>query len=271
MNKGMLFLPRGEGAVVDLRLECRHMVMRNTLAVALMALLAPLIFVGSASAQAGLACSGTVCGLGGQIRGQIGEGLPLPLSIAPARSGPFSAVTIQTAPLFSAFSLPFVGNGLGQPGQIKPTPSATIMQTLGSAPRALTMRTAQFFYGDQPQRSFAAPGFAGVIFPVQTKLSFTFPHPGTTGHTAMNTVPGQGGSVMFSASGRPGGATVTFCAGSGGTGGSVDNNFNGAFSHPAMVSASTASCDSPGPAISLAGSATCEGSVRRWSSSTRTA
>ena len=98
MNNGMLLLPRGEGAVVDLRLECRHMVTRNTLALALMALLAPLIFVGSASAQAGLACLGTVCGLGGQIRKQIGRGLPLPISIAPARSGPFSAVTIQTAP-----------------------------------------------------------------------------------------------------------------------------------------------------------------------------
>jgi hypothetical protein len=48
----------------------------------------------------------------------------------------------------------------------------------------------------------------------------------------MNTVPGQGGSVRFSASGRPGGATVTFCAGSGGTGGSIDNNFNGACQSP---------------------------------------
>jgi len=207
------------------------MVMRNTLAVALMALLAPLIFVGSASAQAGLACSGTVCGLGGQIRKQIGRGLPLPISIAPARSGPFVDITIQTQPATPA-GLPLVGNGLGQPGQIKPTPSATIMQTLGSAPRALTMRTAQFFYGDQPQHSIAPPGFGAVNFAVQTNLSFTFPHPGTTGHTAMNTVPGQGGSVMFSASGRPGGATVTFCAGSGGTGGSIDNNFNGACQSP---------------------------------------
>ena len=32
-------------------------------------------------------------------------------------------------------ALPLVGLGLGQPGQVKPKPNATIMQMLGPAPR----------------------------------------------------------------------------------------------------------------------------------------
>jgi hypothetical protein len=206
--------------------------MRNRLPLALITLMAALTLAGAASAQAGLACSGTVCGLGGQIRHQDGRnGHPLPYSSASARTGPFVDITIQSLPA-SLFALPLVGQGLGQPGQIKPTPSATIMQTLGSAPRALTLGTGQFFRGGQPQQSILFIGAAVAIFGLQTNLSFTFPHPGTTGNTTMNTVPGQGGSMMFSAGGRPGGATITFCSGSGGAGGSPDNNFNGACQLP---------------------------------------
>ncbi|MFP6654159.1 MAG: hypothetical protein VCB25_00930, partial [Myxococcota bacterium] len=63
------------------------MSIRNKLVIVMVAFLAPFIFASTATAQAGAACSGTVCGLGGQIRGQIGDGLPLPISIAPAQGG----------------------------------------------------------------------------------------------------------------------------------------------------------------------------------------
>ena len=72
------------------------MTIRNRLAIALVVFLAPMVFASTAYAQAGLACAGTSCGLGGQIRGQIGDGLPLPISIAPARTGPFADVTFLT-------------------------------------------------------------------------------------------------------------------------------------------------------------------------------
>ena len=104
------------------------MAMRNRVTLALIILMASLTLAGAASAQAGLACSGNVCGLGGQIRHQDGRnGHPLPCSIASARTGPFADITIQSLQA-TLFALPLVGQGLGQPGQIKPTPSATIMQ-----------------------------------------------------------------------------------------------------------------------------------------------
>ncbi|HEB91069.1 MAG TPA: hypothetical protein ENI85_15955, partial [Deltaproteobacteria bacterium] len=108
--------------------------------------LLPLAFATTASAQAGVACSGTTCGLGGQIRGQIGDGLPLPISIAPAQTGAFSGITIQTAPA-TPNGLPLVGLGLGQPGQVKPTTMATIMQTTAmTANRSLTLMSGVFQY-----------------------------------------------------------------------------------------------------------------------------
>ena len=75
------------------------MTIRNRLAIALMTFLVPMAFASTGSAQptgAGDACVGTQCGLGGQLRGQIGDGLPLPISIAPARTGPFVDITIQS-------------------------------------------------------------------------------------------------------------------------------------------------------------------------------
>jgi hypothetical protein len=94
------------------------MTFRNRLVIALMTFLVPMAFASTGSAQpsgAGDACVGTACGLGGQIRGQIGEGLPLPISIAPARTGAFADITIQSLPATPS-GLPLVGQGLGQPG-----------------------------------------------------------------------------------------------------------------------------------------------------------
>ncbi len=213
------------------------MSIRIKLAITLVTFLAAMAFTTTASAQAGVACSGTVCGLGGQIRGQIGDGLPLPISIAPGYTGPFqggtsvggynNAVT-HTAPATPS-GAPLVGKGLGQPGQIKPTTAATIMQTTGAAPRAITMPPEVFGYGPAPQGSIGVVNFNKAVFAVQTNLIFDSPHPGTDGNGANVTVPGGGGSRMLSAGGRPGLPTVSYYAGatSGmGTGGSPSNNYN---------------------------------------------
>ena len=200
------------------------MSIRNKLAIALVAFLAPFVFASTATAQAGAACSGTTCGLGGQIRGQIGDGLPLPISIAPAQggsgpaatNGPFTGITIQTAPATPA-GLPLVGNGLGQPGQIKPTVAATIQQTLGAAPRQLTLAPGVFFYGNQPQGSIGVVNFNAAVFAVQTNLTYDSPHPGTT-PMGLAAVTFSGGAIptpmanVFSAGGRIGAGIVSYYA-----------------------------------------------------------
>jgi len=209
------------------------MAIRIKLAITLLTFLAAMAFTGTASAQAGLACSGTVCGLGGQIRGQIGDGLPLPISIAPGYTGPFKGgtsvgglnnVVIKSGPA-TPNGLPLVGNGLGQPGQIKPTASATVMQTTavaGSLGRAITLPAEQFGYGPAPEGSIGVVNFNNAVFAVQTNLIFDSPHPGTTGMGAPATVPGGGGSRMMSrglagggtiSQGRPGLTTVSYYAG----------------------------------------------------------
>jgi hypothetical protein len=191
---------------------------RSRLAVTFATLLAPLIVTNTANAAAGDPCAGAICGLGGQIRAQIGDALPIPISIAPARTGPFS---LEIGPLSG---LAPVGKGYGQPGAIKPTPAATIMQTagIGSAPRKLTIPEGAFQYGPVPQVSIGL--FVDVgIFAVQTNIVFQSPHPGTTQFG--NTIPGLGGSATLMAGGRPGPSTVSFCHGAPGTAGT---NFMGA-------------------------------------------
>jgi len=202
------------------------MSIRNKLAIALVAFLAPFVFASTATAQAGLACSGTTCGLGGQIRGQIGDGLPLPISIAPAQGGsgpaategPFTAITIQTAPATPS-GLPLVGNGLGQPGQIKPTTMATIQQGAGPGPRNLTLAPGVFHYGGQPQGSIGVVNFNAAVFAVQTNLTYDSPHPGTTPMGAaavtqesLGAIPiaGQG---QMAVGGRTGAAIVSYYQG----------------------------------------------------------
>ncbi len=192
------------------------MSIRIKLAITLVTFLAALAFTGTASAQAGLACSGTVCGLGGQIRGQIGDGLPLPISIAPGYTGPFAGGTsiggynnthIHTLPATPA-GLPLVGKGLGQPGQIKPTVGATIMQTLGASPKAITLQPNVFQYGPTAQGSIGVINFNQAVFAVQTSLIFDAPHPGTDGNGINVVVPGGGGARTLS-KGLKGGGAVT--------------------------------------------------------------
>jgi len=213
------------------------MTIRNRLAIALMIFLVPMAFASTAQSGAGDACAGTQCGLGGQIRGQIGDGLPLPISIAPARTGPFSAITMHTTDPFGG--LPLVGNGLGQFGQIKPTTNAFINQTTAAPhaaktgnPRALTVAPGLFHYGEA-EGSIGVVAFNNAVFAVQTNLIYDQPHPGTDGNGNPVTPPGATGpgdlSRVLSAGGRPGLATVTYCAGAPGSPG---NNFNGFCTDP---------------------------------------
>jgi hypothetical protein len=219
------------------------MTIRNKLAIALMTFLVSMAFSGTASAQAGAACGGidaNTCGLGGQIRGQVGDGLPIPISFAPYAQGwssmmqntpaPFSAnrgITIKSAPVIPSNSLPFVGQGLGQQGQVKPSTNATIMQTLRTdGPRRITLNKSVFHY-DQPQASIGVLGFNQAVFAVRTDLQFDSPHPGTTEFGAVITdVPD---TIHLSEGGRSGAPMVTFCAGAPGTPGT---NFQGACQTP---------------------------------------
>ena len=222
------------------------MSIRKRLAIALSMFLVPMAYSSTASAQAGLACSGTVCGLGGQARGQIGDGLPLPISIAPYYLGEFVDITIQTQPATPMGVLN--GLGLGQPGQVKPAPDATIMQTTAMAhaaktgnPRAITLKPGVFHYSE-PEGSIGVLGFNQAVFAVQTNLIYDGPHPGTTGGTTAapgypfagvlvpSSISYVGGSAMISAGGRSGGDVVSFCAGQTGT---PDNNYNGNCTAPA--------------------------------------
>ena len=238
--------------------------MRRKLAIALVTLLASMAFTTSASAQAGKACAGTVCGLGGQVRGQIGDGLPLPISIAPGYTGPFKGgttpggannVVIKTTPIFNPELEPFVGQGLGQQGQVKPSPNATIMQTTtipGSQGRAITIGTNVFTYGPAPQGSIGVVNFNNAVFAVQTGLIFDSPHPGTNGTGSPVVVPGGGGSRMVSRGlagggtimqGRVGLPTVSFYAGATsamGAGGNPSNNYNNATPNGAPAGVITA-------------------------------
>ena len=59
------------------------MSIRNRLVIGLLSFLASAALAGAASA----ACVGSTCSLGGQLRAQVGNGLPLPISLNPAPDG----------------------------------------------------------------------------------------------------------------------------------------------------------------------------------------
>ncbi len=200
------------------------MSIQKRLAITLVTLLASVAFAGAAVAQAGAACGvpgALTCGLGGQIRGQIGDGLPLPISIGPGYTGAFVGGTsagghnnaeIHTPTVFTttmdgtetntnyahsdefgdiAFPGEQIGKGLGQHGRIKPTASATLMHTtMAVAGRGITQGAGNFGYGPTAQGSIGVVNFNNEVFAVQTNLIFDSPHPGTTGTTL------KGGSSM---------------------------------------------------------------------------
>ena len=74
------------------------MSIRHKLVLGALSIVASMALAGAASA----ACVGSTCSLGGQLRAQIGNGLPIPISLNPAPDGDLR---------------------WGQPGQIKATAS----------------------------------------------------------------------------------------------------------------------------------------------------
>lgn len=131
-------------------------------------------------------CTGTTCDLGGKVKYQVGTSLPVPITFNPPRTG-----LLITA---------------GVPGSAIPAiPGATIMQTLGPAPRQLTLAPGQMIYDES---TVAIPLFFlgnGSIFDVKTNIDNSFP-------AASLANPNKpAGSAVFAAGGRSGAPVVSFC------------------------------------------------------------
>jgi hypothetical protein len=148
---------------------------------------------GSASA----ACVGSTCSLGGQLRAQIGNGLPIPITLNPALDGDVR---------------------WGQPGAVKATASATIQQgpstgTPANHPRTLMALKPGIFKYDGPLVSIGVVKANIRVFAVQTNIDITNPHPGTTlsGATIPDIFPFN--PNVLAAGGRTGPAVVSWCAG----------------------------------------------------------
>jgi hypothetical protein len=135
------------------------------------ALLASLVLM--AGLWASVAQAKTVHSLTGNARGQIGDGLPIPIGFTPAPVG-----------------------------KIKAQPGATVQQTLGPDPKALAIGDNAFTYGVlNPSTRAQVIGVYGannILFQVMTNLSF----PGAAN-----------AGTSFKAGGRSGAATVTYCPG----------------------------------------------------------
>jgi hypothetical protein len=160
-------------------------------------------FLGILIATVGLAsvataaCLGDTCSLGGQLRAQAGDGLPIPISAAPALDGDVR---------------------WGQPGLIQATPSATIMQQSpapagapSTNPRSLMLPPGALTYDAGPVSRGVIKSNANVLA-VRTNLAIVAPHPGTTTMGAPAPY-GPFGSATFSAGGRSGPSIVSWCAG----------------------------------------------------------
>jgi hypothetical protein len=168
------------------------MSIRHRLLIGSLSVVASLALAGSATA----ACVGSTCSLGGQLRAQIGNGLPLPISLNPAPDGDLR---------------------WGQVGAIKATASATIQQgtaagTPATDPRSLRLvKPGAFTYNDVPF-SIGVIKANNAVFAVQTDIIVSNPHPGTTimGGPAPD---GPFATVTLEAGGRTGPAVVSWCAG----------------------------------------------------------
>jgi hypothetical protein len=170
------------------------MSIRHKLVIGFLSVVASIALAGSATA----ACVGSTCSLGGQLRAQIGNGLPLPITFNPAPDGDLR---------------------WGQPGGILATASATIQQespapagTPGTAPRSLRIVKPGAFAYSGPLVSLGVIKNNIKVFAVQTNVSFTNPHPGTSefGGPAID---GPFATVTVAPGGRTGAAVVSWCAG----------------------------------------------------------
>jgi hypothetical protein len=152
------------------------------------------ILAGTASA----ACVGSTCSLGGQLRAQAGDGLPIPISPNPAPDGDLR---------------------WGQPGLVVVTPGATIMQqsppasgTPGTAPRSLMLAPGALTYDAGLVSKGVVKSNINVLA-VRTNLAVVQPHPGTTTMGAAATGSAFGSFTLREdgTTGRP--IIVTWCAG----------------------------------------------------------
>jgi hypothetical protein len=171
---------------------------RNKLTVGALSIVVSMALAGAATA----ACVGSTCTLGGQLRAQIGNGLPIPISLNPAPEGDLR---------------------WGQPGQIKartlPTSSpATVQQqnpatgTPDTAPRSLMVIKPSAFTYNEPLVSIGVVKANLKVFAVQTNLDLANPHPGTTSMGGPAPV-GPFATVTLKAGGRPGASILSWCAG----------------------------------------------------------
>ncbi len=135
-------------------------------------------------------CSGSTCPLGGQLRLQIGNGVPLPISLDFPRTGLITS----------------------QPGAIAAVPGATIMQgpagpgTPATDPRSLMLAPGQLTF-DQATRGKVLVVAANLGPYVATNLDFSFPATGLAPSRPQ-------GTVTFAAGGRTGPPVVSWCVGS---------------------------------------------------------
>jgi hypothetical protein len=154
-------------------------------------------------------CSGATCTLGGQLRAQIGNGLPIP-------------ITIEDAPGGYTPNDPTADLRWGQPGGIKATAGATIMQQSpapGPSP-ALTPRSLMISKAGVFTYHKGAPAPVGIgvlefnakVLSVKTNLMLTNPHPGTTVSGA-TTPDGPFAPITLKAGGRSGPTMLTWCVG----------------------------------------------------------
>ncbi len=133
-------------------------------------------------------CSGSTCPLGGQMRLQIGNGLPMPISLRAPGTGLITS----------------------QPGLIAAIPGATIMQgppgpgTPATDPRSLMLAPGQLTF-DQTTRSQVL--VFNAVFANRTNLDVSFPGTGLA-------ISRPQGPVTFAAGGRTGPPVVSWCVGS---------------------------------------------------------
>jgi hypothetical protein len=189
------------------------MSIRNKLVIGSLSFLASVALAGSATA----ACMGSTCSLGGQLRAQIGNGLPIPITLAAAPGGASTRTPNGT---------PAADLRWGQPGGIKATGNATVMQqspapvgTPGTAPRSLMFSKAGLFtYDNNGPVGIGVIKFNAKVMSVKTNILLTNPHPGYTSMgatTPSGPFPTKNGPNTLQAGGRPGPqlTPLTWCVG----------------------------------------------------------
>jgi hypothetical protein len=114
--------------------------------------------------------------LTGNSRGQVGDGLPIPIGFTPAPNG-----------------------------KVQVIPGARVLQTSGPDPKQMTFNTHVLTF-DGPDFNLPVVLLNSKVFQVKTDIGIQWPAPG-------GGPGGFGSGLTFMASGRTGAATVTWCPG----------------------------------------------------------